>query len=59
VRGVAVLLLDHVPKEGNTARGSGRKLDYVDAMWELRNPQKFNRETVGRIDMHLRKDRGY
>jgi hypothetical protein len=35
VRGVAVLLLDHVPKEGNTARGSGRKLDYVDAMWEL------------------------
>jgi len=57
VRGVAVLLLDHVPKEGNTARGSGRKLDYVDAMWELRNPQRFDRETVGRIDMHLRKDR--
>jgi hypothetical protein len=56
-RGIAVLLLDHVPKEGNTARGSGRKLDYVDAMWELRNPQKFDRETVGRIDMHLRKDR--
>jgi len=26
-------------------------------MWELRNPQKFDRETVGRIDMHLRKDR--
>src|SRR5215203_241407 len=57
VRGIASLLLDHVPKEGNTARGSGRKLDYVDAMWELRNPQKFDRETVGRIDMHLRKDR--
>ena len=57
VRGIASLLLDHVPKEGNTARGSGRKLDYVDAMWELRNTQKFDRETVGRIDMHLRKDR--
>ena len=57
VRGIASLLLDHVPKEGNTARGSGRKLDYVDAMWELRNPQKFDRETVGRIDMHLKKDR--
>jgi hypothetical protein len=56
-RGIGVLLLDHVPKEGNTARGSGRKLDYVDAMWELRNPQKFDRRTVGRIDMHLRKDR--
>src|SRR5215203_4912374 len=57
VRGMACLLLDHVPKEGGSARGSGRKLDYVDVMWELRNPQKFDRETVGRIDMHLRKDR--
>jgi hypothetical protein len=57
VRGIACLLLDHVPKEGGSARGSGRKLDYVDVMWELRNPQKFDRETVGRIDMHLRKDR--
>jgi hypothetical protein len=57
VRGIASLLLDHVPKEGGSARGSGRKLDYVDVMWELRNPQKFDRETVGRIDMHLRKDR--
>jgi len=57
VRGIASLLLDHIPKEGGSARGSGRKLDYVDVMWELRNPQKFDRETVGRIDMHLRKDR--
>ncbi|MDP9477886.1 MAG: AAA family ATPase [Actinomycetota bacterium] len=56
-RGIAVLILDHTPKEGNTARGSGRKLDYVDVMWELRNPQPFDRETVGRIDLHLRKDR--
>jgi len=57
VRGIACLLLDHVPKEGGSARGSGRKLDYVDVMWELRNPQKFDRQSVGRIDMHLRKDR--
>ncbi|MDP9484716.1 MAG: AAA family ATPase [Actinomycetota bacterium] len=56
-RGVAVLILDHVPKEGGSARGSGRKLDYVDVQWELRNPQPFDRETVGRIDLHLRKDR--
>lgn len=56
-RNIAVLLLDHVPKEGGSARGSGRKLDYVDVMWELRNPQKFDRETVGRIDLYLRKDR--
>lgn len=56
-RDIASLILDHVPKEGNTARGSGRKLDYVDVQWELRNPQPFNRQTVGRIDLHLKKDR--
>ncbi len=56
-RGMAVLLLDHIPKDGNTARGSGRKLDYVDVMWELTKPQDFDRETVGRIDLRLKKDR--
>ena len=55
--GMAILLLDHIPKEGNTARGSGRKLDYVDVMWELTKPQDFDRETVGRIDLRLKKDR--
>jgi hypothetical protein len=59
-RGVAVLLLDHIPKAGGSARGSGRKLDYVDAMYELRNPVKFDRETVGEVGLLLRKDReGY
>jgi hypothetical protein len=56
-RNIAVLILDHVPKEGGSARGSGRKLDYVDVMWELRNPQPFDRETVGHIELRLRKDR--
>lgn len=56
-RGMAVLILDHVPKEGGSARGSGRKLDYVDVMFELRNPLKFDRENIGRIDLYLRKDR--
>jgi len=57
MRDIAVLILDHVPKDGTGARGSGRKLDYVDVMWELSNPQKFDRGKVGRIDLHLRKDR--
>jgi len=56
-RGMAILLLDHIPKEGNSARGSGRKLDYVDVMWELTKPQDFDRDTVGRIDLRLKKDR--
>lgn len=57
IRGIACLILDHIPKEGNTARGSGRKLDYVDAMFELTKSQHFDRETVGRIDLRLKKDR--
>lgn len=56
-RSIAVLILDHEPKEGGSARGSGRKLDYVDVMWELKNPVKFNRETTGRVDLRLKKDR--
>jgi hypothetical protein len=57
MRGSAVLILDHVPKEGGSARGSRRKLDYVDVQFELRNPQPFDRGTVGRIDLQLKKDR--
>jgi len=56
-RGVAVLLLDHVPKEGVSARGSGRKKDEVDVMWKLTNPQPFDRDTVGRIALRREKDR--
>ena len=56
-RGIAVLLLDHVPKEGNSSRGSSRKRDEVDVMWALRNSIPFDRDTVGRIVLSREKDR--
>jgi len=56
-RGITVLLLDHVPKEGVSSRGSSRKRDEVDVMWALRNPLPFDRDTVGRIVIHREKDR--
>jgi hypothetical protein len=56
-RGIAVLLLDHVPKDGVSSRGSGRKKDEVDVMWALRNPYPFDRDTVGRIVLTREKDR--
>jgi hypothetical protein len=56
-RGTTVLLLDHVPKEGVSSRGSSRKRDEVDVMWALRNPLPFDRDTVGRIVIHREKDR--
>lgn len=56
-RGCTVLLLDHIPKEGVSSRGSGRKKDEVDVMWALKNPYHFDRDTVGRITLSLEKDR--
>jgi AAA domain len=56
-REIAVLILDHVPKDGVSARGSGRKKDEVDVMWVLKKPSPFDRENVGRIIIHREKDR--
>jgi len=56
-RGIASLLLDHVPHEGGHARGSTRKKDEVDVMWRLHNTQPFDRDSVGEIVLHREKDR--
>src|SRR5215208_2532989 len=57
-REMAVLLLDHVPKDGNNgARGSGRKRDEVDVQWKLKNTLPFDRDSVGEIIIMKEKDR--
>jgi hypothetical protein len=56
-RGIATLLLDHVPHEGNHARGSTRKKDELDVVWSLHRLQKFDRESVGRVFLKREKDR--
>jgi len=58
-RGVAVLILDHEPKAaGNkTARGSSRKLDYVDAQFKQTVTAPFDRSTVGSVKLSKQKDR--
>ncbi len=56
-RGMTVLLLDHVPKEGSTARGSGRKKEEMDVQWQLKNPKSFDRNTLGEIKLYREKDR--
>ena len=56
-RGIAILILDHVPKDGTGARGSGRKKDEVDVMWNLRPVQSFDRERTGQIGLRREKDR--
>lgn len=56
-RGCTVLILDHVPLEGDRARGAGRKKELVDVQWKLRKTQPFDRETVGYIQLENEKDR--
>jgi hypothetical protein len=56
--GWTTVLLDHVPHDGSRSRGASRKKDLVDVQWRLENPQSFDREHVGRIQLKREKDRG-
>lgn len=56
-RGISVVLLDHVPHEGNRSRGASRKKDEVDVQWRLANPKPFDRDTVGEVHLIREKDR--
>lgn len=60
--GAAVLLIDHVAKDpqqrGRYARGAGGKLAAIDgATYSLTVDQAFDREHVGRLKLHIAKDR--
>lgn len=56
-RGITVVVLDHVPHEGNHSRGASRKKDEVDVQWKVYNTRPFDRESVGEIVLHREKDR--
>jgi hypothetical protein len=60
-QGVAVLVLDHVPKsiEGTAhgPRGAGAKTDKVDVQWSLKVVRRFGREQVGEVELTRSKDR--
>ena len=56
-QGIAVLVLDHTPHEGDHARGASRKRDEADVMWALRCPDPFDRDTVGSVVLRRDKDR--
>lgn len=56
-RNIATLILDHVPKDGSGARGSGRKKDEVDVQWNLRPVQSFDRDRTGSVALRREKDR--
>jgi Bifunctional DNA primase/polymerase, N-terminal/AAA domain len=56
-RRCAAVVLDHDPKDGNTARGAGRKKDLCDVMWAVKCPYPFDESKVGMIRLVLEKGR--
>src|SRR5215212_3201741 len=56
-RKCAAMVLDHDPKEGNTARGAGRKKDLCDVMWAVKCPYPFDESKVGMVRLVLEKGR--
>jgi hypothetical protein len=55
--GVAVLILDHVPKSGKGPRGAGSKVAKVDVQWDLDVTIEFDRDRTGEIQLEHSKDR--
>jgi hypothetical protein len=56
-RKCAATVLDHDPKDGNTARGAGRKKDLCDVMWAVKRPYPFDESKVGMMRLVLEKGR--
>jgi Bifunctional DNA primase/polymerase, N-terminal/AAA domain len=56
-RKCAAMVLDHDPKDGNTARGAGRKKDLCDVMWSVKCPYPFDESNVGMVRLVLEKGR--
>jgi hypothetical protein len=56
-RKCAAMVLDHDPKDSNTARGAGRKKDLCDVMWAVKCPYPFDESKVGMVRLVLEKGR--
>ena len=56
-RGVAIVLLDHVPVNATSprGRGTGAKLGKVDVSWQLQKVHDFDAHRVGQVDLIRRK----
>lgn len=56
--GVAILVLDHVPKSGKGGpRGASSKVAKMDVQWELEVNKRFSRDRTGKIKLTCNKDR--
>jgi KaiC/GvpD/RAD55 family RecA-like ATPase len=55
--GIAVLILDHVPKSAKGPRGAGAKVTKVDVQWNLETTLEFDRDRTGELTLRHTKDR--
>ena len=55
--GIAVLILDHVPKNSKGPRGAGAKVAKMDVVWNAETTRAFDRKRTGEITLTNSKDR--
>ena len=55
--GIAVLILDHVPKNSKGPRGAGAKVAKMDVVWNVETTLAFDRGRTGEITLTNAKDR--
>jgi Bifunctional DNA primase/polymerase, N-terminal/AAA domain len=56
-RGIASVILDHVPHDLDRSRGGARKKEVADVQWRVKKTQDFNRDAVGEVLLINSKDR--
>ena len=56
-RRLAAAVLDHIPHDGNHARGAGRKKDLTDIMWNVKCLLPFDEGRVGEVKLRREKGR--
>ena len=56
-RGIASVILDHVPHDADRSRGGARKKEVADVQWRVKKTLDFNRDSVGEVLLVNHKDR--
>jgi AAA domain len=56
-RGIASVILDHVPHDADRSRGGARKKEVADVQWRVKKTLDFNRDSVGEVLLINHKDR--
>ncbi len=55
--GITTLVIDHTGWDGNRSRGTSRKPDHFELLWNVKIVKKFSRTKIGEIQMKETKDR--